>query len=58
MTRSEFQPGSSGAGRAQRTIPVTTTFTLPGWNIDRHVGACFGLIARSMGAGKDYAGLD
>jgi uncharacterized protein YbjQ (UPF0145 family) len=34
------------------SLPVTTAFEFPEWQIDRHVGACFGLIVRSMGAIK------
>jgi uncharacterized protein YbjQ (UPF0145 family) len=34
------------------TFPVTTTFEFPGWRVEHHVGQCFGLIVRSMGAIK------
>jgi uncharacterized protein YbjQ (UPF0145 family) len=34
------------------SLPVTTAFEFPEWQIDRYVGACFGLIVRSMGAIK------
>jgi uncharacterized protein YbjQ (UPF0145 family) len=34
------------------TIPVTTGLDFPDWEIERHVGSCFGLIVRSMGAIK------
>src|SRR3954451_1956340 len=48
---------SEPAGRQIRTavpdtIPVTTAFEFPEWEVERHVGACFGLIVRSMGAIK------
>jgi uncharacterized protein YbjQ (UPF0145 family) len=33
-------------------LPVTTGFEFPEWQTDRYVGACFGLIVRSMGAIK------
>jgi uncharacterized protein YbjQ (UPF0145 family) len=34
------------------TVPVTTAFEFPDWRIERHLGTCFGLIVRSMGAIK------
>ena len=36
----------------QTAIPVTTAFEFPEWKIERHVGTCFGLVVRSMGAIK------
>jgi len=34
------------------TLPVTTALEFPGWSIERHIGTCFGLVVRSMGAIK------
>ena len=33
-------------------MPVTTTFEFPGWEVQRSLGTCFGLIVRSMGFAK------
>ncbi|HYR63867.1 MAG TPA: YbjQ family protein [Actinomycetota bacterium] len=41
-----------GQTAAPAALPVTTTFEFPEWKVDRHVGSCFGLIVRSMGALK------
>lgn len=39
-------------------MPVTTAFDFPGWRTARTLGACFGLVARSMGFAKGIgAGL-
>lgn len=35
-------------------IPITTTFDFPGWEIERWLGPCFGLIVRSMGFGNAF----
>jgi uncharacterized protein YbjQ (UPF0145 family) len=50
---SQQQP-DGGAVRASTptALPVTTAFDFPDWRIERYVGACFGLIVRSMGAIK------
>ena len=34
------------------SIPVTTAFDFPEWRVQRHVGSCYGLVVRSMGAIK------
>ena len=41
------------------THPLTsTTFDIPGWEVQRSLGTCFGLIVRSMGFAKGLgAGL-
>ena len=44
--------GRVSAGAIPESIPVTTTFDFPDWKVDTYVGACFGLIVRSMGAIK------
>jgi uncharacterized protein YbjQ (UPF0145 family) len=36
------------------TLPIATTFELPGWRVVEHRGACFGLIVRSVGAAKGF----
>ena len=47
------QPGGTPSNTAvPASLPVTTAFEFPEWQIDRYVGACFGLIVRSMGAIK------
>ncbi len=33
-------------------LPVTTAFEFPGWEVQRSLGTCFGLIVRSMGFAK------
>jgi uncharacterized protein YbjQ (UPF0145 family) len=33
-------------------MPVTTAFELAGWEVQSSLGACFGLIVRSMGFAK------
>jgi len=33
-------------------LPVTTAFDFPGWEVQRYLGPCFGLIVRSMGFAK------
>lgn len=45
-------PGLDPVTQTPTAMPVTTTFEFPEWKIDRHVGSCFGLIVRSMGAIK------
>jgi len=35
-----------------QAMPVTTAFEFPGWEIQRSLGTCFGLIVRSMGFAK------
>ena len=37
---------------APETMPVTTGFDFPSWQVQRCIGPCFGLIVRSMGAMK------
>jgi uncharacterized protein YbjQ (UPF0145 family) len=44
--------GALTSASVPNSIPVTTAFEFPEWQIDRYVGACFGLIVRSMGAIK------
>jgi len=49
------QPEHEGAplrSQVPDTVPVTTAFEFPDWRIERHLGTCFGLIVRSMGAIK------
>src|SRR5687768_9720105 len=36
-------------------LPVTTTFELPGMTVEQSLGACFGLVVRSMGVGKSIS---
>jgi uncharacterized protein YbjQ (UPF0145 family) len=46
---------SNWQGEASPTyqgFPVTTVFEFPGWEIERWVGTCFGVVVRSMGAVK------
>ena len=50
--QSQPDPGHVSAGAIPESIPVTTTFDFPDWKVERYVGACFGLIVRSMGAIK------
>jgi uncharacterized protein YbjQ (UPF0145 family) len=39
-------------------LPVTTTFELPGMDVEQSLGACFGLVVRSMGFSRSIgAGL-
>ena len=41
-----------------QAMPVTTAFEFPGWQVERALGTCFGLIVRSMGIAKGFgAGL-
>jgi uncharacterized protein YbjQ (UPF0145 family) len=35
-----------------QAMPVTTAFDFPGWEVQRTLGTCFGLIVRSMGIAK------
>lgn len=42
------EPAATGVA----TMPITTTFDFPGWELPRHLGTCLGLIVRSMGAIK------
>lgn len=35
-----------------QAMPVTTAFEFPGWEVERSLGTCFGLIVRSMGFAK------
>jgi uncharacterized protein YbjQ (UPF0145 family) len=35
-----------------QTMPITTAFEFPGWEVERSLGTCFGLIVRSMGIAK------
>src|SRR5262249_49575990 len=35
-----------------QAMPVTTAFDFPGWETQRTLGTCFGLIVRSMGFAK------
>lgn len=44
--------GAATSTSVPSSIPVTTAFEFPEWQIDHYVGACFGLIVRSMGAIK------
>ncbi|MDP9342008.1 MAG: YbjQ family protein [Actinomycetota bacterium] len=47
------QTAPSPQGQAL-AMPVTTTFEFPGWEVQRSLGACFGLIVRSMGFAKGF----
>ena len=38
------------------TIPCSTTFALPGWEVEREVGLCWGLVVRSVGIAKGFTG--
>ncbi|HET9728022.1 MAG TPA: YbjQ family protein [Acidimicrobiia bacterium] len=46
------QRGEHVAAVTPTAIPVTTAFEFPEWRVERHLGTCFGLIVRSMGAIK------
>jgi uncharacterized protein YbjQ (UPF0145 family) len=50
------EPTSQAAEDIPRPLgegfPVTTAFDFPGHRIDRTLGACFGLVVRSMGFAK------
>ncbi len=37
-------------------IPISTTFDLPGYTVEKHLGLCWGLIVRSVGAVKGISG--
>jgi uncharacterized protein YbjQ (UPF0145 family) len=37
-------------------IPISTTFELPGFTVERTVGLCWGLIVRSVGTVKGITG--
>jgi len=37
-------------------IPISTTFDLPGYTVDRTVGLCWGVIVRSVGTVKGITG--
>ena len=50
--QSQPDPGHVSPGAIPESIPVSTTFDFPDWKVERYVGACFGLIVRSMGAVK------
>jgi len=43
------------AGAAAHSMPIATTFELPGSRVVEHRGACFGLVVRSMGMSKGIA---
>jgi uncharacterized protein YbjQ (UPF0145 family) len=46
---------AQGAWATQETataMPVTTAMEFPGWEVQRVLGPCFGLIVRSMGVAK------
>ena len=38
-----------GSAPFPQALPITTGFDFPGWKIERTLGACFGLVVRSMG---------
>ena len=38
--------------QTRQAMPVTTAFEFPGWEVQRSLGTCFGLIVRSMGFAK------
>jgi uncharacterized protein YbjQ (UPF0145 family) len=50
----QTQPAGStqGAPGGAQALQVTTAFEFPGWETQRYVGSCFGLIVRSMGFAK------
>ncbi len=37
-------------------IPISTTFDLPGFTVEKQLGLCWGLIVRSVGAVKGISG--
>ena len=39
-------------GAAAHALPISTTFEIPGHSIRSSLGACFGLVVRSMGFGR------
>jgi uncharacterized protein YbjQ (UPF0145 family) len=39
---------------AMEHLPISTTFELPGMEVTDSLGACFGLIVRSMGFGRSF----
>jgi uncharacterized protein YbjQ (UPF0145 family) len=54
QSMSEMQPQyeSRSPGAVPESIPVTTAFDFPQWQVQRYVGSCYGLVVRSMGAVK------
>jgi uncharacterized protein YbjQ (UPF0145 family) len=54
MTEFYAQPGeaSSGAHAAGGGIQISTTFDIPGTQVARYCGSCFGVVVRSMGFAK------
>jgi uncharacterized protein YbjQ (UPF0145 family) len=42
-------------GQQLTGLPITTGLDFPDWRVERHLGLCFGLIVRSMGALKGIA---
>jgi uncharacterized protein YbjQ (UPF0145 family) len=54
LAMSEPQPQyqTRPPGAIPESIPVTTAFDFPEWRTERYLGACFGLVVRSMGAVK------
>lgn len=43
-------------GIIQTQVPISTTFDLPGYEVERTVGLCWGLIVRSTGFAKGLTG--
>ena len=39
------------------SFPVTTSFDFPQWHVDRSVGMAFGVVVRSMGAGRGFTSI-
>jgi uncharacterized protein YbjQ (UPF0145 family) len=55
-----MQPTEGGGAVSQSSIEqqvfVSTTFDVPGYKIDRYLGATFGLVVRSVGIAKGITG--
>jgi uncharacterized protein YbjQ (UPF0145 family) len=45
----------SRAGAVSYSLPISTTFELPGMRVVESRGSCFGLVVRSMGLVKGFA---
>jgi uncharacterized protein YbjQ (UPF0145 family) len=43
---------TTSPGAASHALPISTTFELPGRQIQEVIGSCFGVVVRSMGLAK------
>lgn len=46
---------AASAGAAHHALPISTTFEIPGRPVVESLGACFGLVVRSMGFAQGFA---